>query len=330
MQQEIAEKLERERKHNKKELLALQSNNATILRQRDEAQRVVLHLRSLISGQTHHMEHIVRSLNEGRDLSESIEEGLDNLPQEFQGRVPVDGNEDAKAVGRAASPRDGFRLSSNSIGSARQSIDGSNVSPDMENRLFDMPTTDRRSKRFSELNMGDVADRHLRDKTDAIADIIRNISDQCAAAIEGLQLAHDAEHEDEIPETTKSSDTTVPQSDDGQALSLRTEGSEFDGAASENGTDAGLLTPDGRASSIPPTPELVHNRSSTSMSIVSASTAPTDRASQGYSHTYDRAKVVQGDEEHELGSDAGQPENSIVSKHQADDMPRPTTARIGQ
>ena len=276
------------------------------------------------------MEHIVRSLNEGRDLSESIEEGLDNLPQEFQERVPVDGNEDAKAVGRVASPRNDFRLSSSSVGSVRQSMDESNVSPDMENRLFDTPTTDGRSKHFSELSMGDVADRHLRDKTDAIADIIRNISDQCAAAIEGLQLAHDAEHEEDIPENSKTSDTTVPQSDDGQALSLVTEGSDFDGAASENGTDASLLTPDGRASSIPPTPELVHNRSSTSMSMVSASTAPTDRASHGYGQVYDRAKVVHGDEEHELGSETGHLEGSIVSKHQVDDTPRPATSRMVQ
>jgi hypothetical protein len=49
------------------------------------------------------------------------------------------------------------------------------------------------SKRFSELSMNDVADRHLRDKTDAIAYIIRNISEQCAAAVEGLDLARRAD-----------------------------------------------------------------------------------------------------------------------------------------
>src|SRR4051794_40022367 len=70
LQQEIAEELERERKRNKKELSALQHTNVTILRQRDEAQRVVLHLRSLISGQTHHMEHIVRSLGKTPELTE--------------------------------------------------------------------------------------------------------------------------------------------------------------------------------------------------------------------------------------------------------------------
>src|SRR5579871_1614181 len=70
LQQEIAEELERERKRNKKELAALQHTNATILRQRDEAQRVVLHLRALIDGQAHHMEHIVKSLSTAPELQE--------------------------------------------------------------------------------------------------------------------------------------------------------------------------------------------------------------------------------------------------------------------
>ena len=69
LQQEIAEELERERKRNKKELSALQHTNITILRQRDEAQRVVLHLRALIDGQTHHMEHIVKSLSQAPEIS---------------------------------------------------------------------------------------------------------------------------------------------------------------------------------------------------------------------------------------------------------------------
>lgn len=48
-------------------------------------------------------------------------------------------------------------------------------------------------KRLSELNMSDIVDRQLRDKTDAIAFIIRNISEQCAAAVEGLHLAQRAD-----------------------------------------------------------------------------------------------------------------------------------------
>ena len=72
LQQEIAEELERERKRNKKELTALQHTSATILRQRDEARRVVLHLRSLIGGQSHHMEHLVKTLTSPEDLASEI------------------------------------------------------------------------------------------------------------------------------------------------------------------------------------------------------------------------------------------------------------------
>src|SRR3984885_7712881 len=82
LQQEIAEELERERKRNKKELSALQHTNITILRQRDEAQRVVLHLRALIDGQTHHMEHIVKSLSQAPEISNYIEEGFEDVPEE--------------------------------------------------------------------------------------------------------------------------------------------------------------------------------------------------------------------------------------------------------
>ncbi|KAF4982909.1 hypothetical protein F66182_17090, partial [Fusarium sp. NRRL 66182] len=62
LQQEIAEELERERKRNQKELSAMEHRTSTLTRQRDEAQRIVVHLRSLIDGQTHHMEHIIRNL----------------------------------------------------------------------------------------------------------------------------------------------------------------------------------------------------------------------------------------------------------------------------
>ncbi len=82
LQQEIAEELERERKRNKKELSALQHTNHTITRQRDEARRVVLHLRSLISGQSHHMEHLVKSLTSPDDLVAEIAAGLQVMDDE--------------------------------------------------------------------------------------------------------------------------------------------------------------------------------------------------------------------------------------------------------
>merc|ERR1711977_501201 len=181
LQQEIAEELERERKRNKKELAALQHTNVTILRQRDEAQRVVLHLRALISGQTHHMEHIVRTLGKSPELVEYIEDGYDeDIAEEAK-------NEENGELSPALESRSSSRA-------YRNSTNGDDMTPEMEKRLNNGL---RNSKRYSQMSIVDVADRHLKDKTDAIAHIIRNISEQCAAAVEGLQLAHDAEVEAE-------------------------------------------------------------------------------------------------------------------------------------
>ncbi|KOS23463.1 DENN domain-containing protein [Escovopsis weberi] len=144
LQQEIAEELERERKRNQKELSALHQTNATMVRQRDEARRVVLHLRSLIGGQSHHMEHLIQSLTKPEDLSQEIEEGYET--------------------------------------DHHQTVsEGRTLRPSTSNN------------RLSSSSFVDLADRHLKDKTDAIAFIVRNIADQCQAAVDGLQLAQDAE-----------------------------------------------------------------------------------------------------------------------------------------
>ena len=82
LQQGIAEDLEKERARNRKEIAALQHTNQTLQRQRDEAQRVVLHLRSLITGQTHHMEHIVRSIGSASELADYIHEGYEEGEEE--------------------------------------------------------------------------------------------------------------------------------------------------------------------------------------------------------------------------------------------------------
>ncbi|KAJ4354416.1 uncharacterized protein N0V89_006152 [Didymosphaeria variabile] len=246
LQQEIAEELERERKRNKKELSALQHTNQAIHRQRDEAQRVVLHLRALIDGQTHHMEHIVKSLGApDSGLATFVEEGFEDVPEEAEDEESEPNNSEVgraerNVVSRASTVQDSKHL------------DGEDVSPDMEQRLLHSPVN-RNSKRYSSSSMIDVADRHLRDKTDAIAYIIRNISEQCAAAVEGLALAQQADTEDDSRSERRSS--AVPS----------TQGSDY-------GEDDSMLRP-GRHSSIPPTPDLTH-RSSTSMSMASASTTP--------------------------------------------------------
>ena len=320
LQQEIAEELERERKRNKKELSALQHTNLTILRQRDEAQRVVLHLRSLISGQTHHMEHIVRSLVKTDELADYVEEGFEDDMEELddiaeEGAREDGAAEDSKAFDSRASSRANRRS---------KMLDVENVSPEMEAKLLNNPK--RNSKRFSQISVIDVADRHLRERTDAIAHIIRNIADQCAAAVEGLQLAHDAEVEAEElalshqnPRRT-SNVSNLAASDDGNSAQ-----------GSDVGDDS-LLHPGGRASSIPPTPDLVHNRSSTSMSIASSTTTP-ERSSQQYNIGTDIPTKIVEDDDEELSpsrSDVEAPqETGVVQKGQHESLiRRPAGARI--
>jgi hypothetical protein len=271
LQQEIAEELERERKRNKKELAQLQHTNATILRQRDEARRVVLHLRSLVGGQSHHMEHIVQSLSKPDDLSSEIEDGYEL--EEEEEKASESGKQQLRASSRA-------------------------------------------SKRQSGASFVDVADRHLKDKTDAIAHIVRNIAEQCAAAVESLQLAQDAD----VRENRRHSNLSTAQSEDGHSA-----------ATSDLGDDS-LLQPSGRNSSIPPTPDLIPNRASTAMSFASTTTTP-ERSSQQYMVKDDiPTKIVEDDEEdyEDARSENGHAshENGVVSKHTESLIQRPAGARI--
>jgi hypothetical protein len=318
LQQEIAEELERERKRNKKELSALQHTNGAILRQRDEAQRVVLHLRALIEGQTHHMEHIVKSLNQD-DMSSYIEAGFEDVPEEDEEEVFQDANLESSAkdksevgtirgVAGVADSRNGSRAST----AQAHHLEGEDVTPDMEQRLHNSPA--RNSKRFSNQSMVDVADRVLRDKTDAIAYIIRNISEQCAAAVEGLQLAQRADTEDGDNHSERRCSVGQLSSVGGRAVS--TQGSEYG--------DEDMLRP-GRGSSIPPTPDLSH-RSSTSMSMASASTTPDRSSLQHRSHDIPvvPTRIMEHDDDVEDNSDL-QADMLPVSKY-ATPLQRPGQA----
>ena len=338
LQQEIAEELERERKRNKKELSVLQHANKSISRQRDEAQRVVVHLRALISGQTHHMEHIVRSLNQAPEITGYIGGSVGNGAEDSEYQESVAESEPSKATGSFTTRKikpSRFRLArrsnspTSSVDGAFKAFDGEHVTAEMERSFFNSPAG-LRGKRFSELSMGDVADRHLREKTDAIADIIRNISDQCAAAVEGLQLAHDAELDDDDLEGREHDSHHVVSSENGHEQLVHTEGSELGEGVSETGLDdSSYLSPEGRNSSVPPTPELVHNRSSTSMSMVSSSTVP-DRGSHQYSQPSITTKILHGDEMSEGCSELGIHENGSVDDHKypGGDFIRPTMSRI--
>lgn len=319
LQQEIAEELERERKRNQKELSALQNTNSALARQRDEAVRVVVHLRSLISGQTHHVEHLIRSIGSAPELSEYAER-VESPEQAEEGQSQSQsqsrrGSREILARKASASRLSTYRRSMASRRSSR--ILGGDANGDAENSA----SADK-DNRLSRLSMSDVADRYLRDKTDAIADIIRNISDQCAAAVEGLHLAQGAEEMDDLDEMENQQDgSTVAPSDDGRTQSTR-DGSELGEGESS------FLSAENR-NSIPPTPDLVHNRSSTSMSMVSSSTVP-ERSSQQYGPGDIPTKIVEDDDEtaHETDGMDDRTETGTVSKQASQDLMRPNTTRI--
>lgn len=336
LQQEIAEELERERNRNKKTLSTLEHTNATLLRQRDEAQRVVLHLRALIDGQAHHMEHIVKSLSQTPELGAYLEQGFDDLAEEDEG------DEESPNNNHLPQPHDHVhrmnrdslvtvvsrrmsRTSLSTIDTDGRHHESEDVSPDMESRLLDSsparfvvsPTS---QKRLSQTSMTDVADRHLRDKTDAIAYIIRNISEQCAAAVEGLERAQradtdeDVEHVKERRRSKRSSmraaSAASSSASSASVTSSRSHRSTTSsvcisraGHSTPTSASATLHAPNHQPSSIPPTPDLIPpNRSSTSLSMASAATsvATPDRHSlQAYSsaHAAPRSpKITEQDE----------------------------------
>ncbi|KAL1877582.1 hypothetical protein VTK73DRAFT_8491 [Phialemonium thermophilum] len=285
LQQEIAEELERERKRNKKELASLQHTNVTILRQRDEARRVVLHLRSLISGQSHHMEHLVKTLTTPDEMIAEIEAGFSEQEE------------------------------------------GDSTPEQLENRF--LKNLELASKRLSAASFKDVADRHLKDKTDAIAHIIRNIAEQCQAAVESLQLAQDSE-----PEERELDRATSPSARRGSSLSAAPSDDGHSATTSEIGDDSLLHPGSGRASSIPPTPDLIPNRSSTSMSIASTATTP-ERSSQQYLIGHDIPTKIVEDDEDELPGERSENESNpipqepgVVGKHAESLIHRPSGARI--
>ena len=287
LQQEIAEELERERKRNKKELTQLQHTNSTISRQRDEAQRVVLHLRALIDGQAHHMEHIVKSLGNTPEISEYIDEEFNDDEDEHVSPTDQHSSRDRAEIGRISGVpgvSESQRAPSRTSTVDGKPLDGEDVSTDMETRLLNSPEA---RSRLARLSMTDVADRHLRDKTESIAYIIRNISEQCAAAVEGLQLAQRADSSGNNSPTSPSSSRrnsskkpahhrNHPSNTSASATASDAGDDHLSATLSESGQPSNSGR---RPSSIPPTPDLIHNRSSTSMSIASMSTTPDNRYS---------------------------------------------------
>ena len=248
---------------------------------------MVLHLRSLIGGQSHHLEHLVHSLTKPEDLASEVGEGYDDADEEEAAR------------------REG-------------------LSPEAQANLRSAALA---NKRMSSSSFVDVADRHLKDKTDAIAHIIRNIAEQCQAAVEGLALAQDAEIDERArlaAARRRHSNLSIAASEDGHDVNSN--------ATSEVGDDSLLQPGSGRASSIPPTPDLVPNRSSTAMSFASTATTP-ERSSQQYMVREDIPTKIVEDDDEDLEEGRSEPETishapTIVGKHADSLIHRPSGARI--
>jgi hypothetical protein len=311
LQQEIAEELERERKRNQKELSSMEHRSASLTRQRDEAQRIVVHLRSLIDGQTHHMEHIIRNFANSTDIGEYIDQALENTAQESMSTPPArSSTESPKSMKRLSRPGSRVRLSSGFT--SRSSSAASEITPEMESHMNAM---DKAQRRLSQMSMPDVADRYLKDKTDAIAAIIRNISEQCAAAVEGLHLAQDAENDEAVIKN--------------ETHHLAPSASKADEGSDAGESESGYLSADNRVSSIPPTPDLVHNRSSTSMSMVSTSTIA-ERSSQQYNPGEIPTKIVEDEDEHlhETEGFVDANETATVSKKPSQNIVHPPAGRV--
>jgi hypothetical protein len=279
------------------------------MRQRDEARRVVLHLRSLISGQSHHMEHLVKSLTTPDELVAEIAAGLQ----------VIDDDEDTTVDGTSNRTNTAFpRPQCRPLWLVCTNLD----TIEAESRFIKNLTA--ATKRLSSSSFKDVADRHLKDKTDAIAHIIRNIAEQCHAAVESLAMAQDVDIDDSDSAPTRASrrgsNLSAAPSDDGHS------------AVTSEAGDETMLHPNGRISSIPPTPDLIPNRSSTSMSIASTATTP-ERSSQQYVMGHDIPTKIVEDDEDELDATDGESnpiphDPSLLGKHAPSLIHRPSGARI--
>lgn len=289
------------------------------------------------------MEHIVRSLNKAPELSDYIEEGYE-YAEEGEDRDSISSEAGHRVLSLREEPESRHSSSRASTHDGEKLVN-EKVTPEMESRFFS-PLIG--TKAGSGLSIADVTDRHIRDKTDAIAYIIRNISDQCAAAVEGLHLARNAENEDPEhldPELRALMETSHKHNTSDGDASMHTDVSQL-GAIDDteehdsgHGGSTGHLTPhdehggrQSRTSSIPPTPDLIGGRSSTSMSGYSNSTAPTqNRDSHQWQMQHDTAKDIKVMDHDESAQD----KSAEADHHEGEEAigkrgseVRPLTARL--
>jgi hypothetical protein len=267
MAQELAEQLEGDRTKLKVELTGMRQANDHTVSQRDEALKVVLHLRKLIDGQAHLLEDIVHSFpNEVAGSAEEVETvGQPSLKPALD-RLEVPNQERVTAA---------IQERSSSAMSQREKLEGADVTPEMEDKFFDGSRApggngfphglDRRSKRYSLASISDVADKSLKEKTSAIADIIKNISDQCARAVDTLHLV-DEEYEalagDDVSEAVGPS---IMGTDDEEVISTEVQGDDTRSEATSNRRNSDVSIRSAASGITRPTPEYLE-RSSTAFS----------------------------------------------------------------
>jgi hypothetical protein len=268
MAQELAEQLEDERTKLKVELTGMRQANDHTVSQRDEALKVVLHLRKLIDGQAHLLEDIVHSFpNEIAVQAEEAETSAQPSLKPALDRLEVPNQERVTAA---------IQERSSSVMSQREKLEGADVTPEMEDKFFDGSRApggtgfphgfDRRSKRYSLASISDVADKSLKEKTSAIADIIKNISEQCARAVDTLHLV-DEEYEalagDDVSEAVGPS---IMGTDDGdEVISTEVQGDDARSEATSNRRNSDVSIRSATSGITRPTPEYLE-RSSTAFS----------------------------------------------------------------
>ena len=268
MAQELAEQLEGERTKLKVELTGMRQANDHTVSQRDEALKVVLHLRKLIDGQAHLLEDIVHSFP--HEVAVPAEE------VETTGQPSLKPALDRLEVPNQERPAATVQERSSSAMSQREKLEGADVTPEMEDKFFDgsrAPGTgtgfphglDRRSKRYSLASISDVADKSLKEKTSAIADIIKNISEQCARAVDTLHLV-DEEYEalagDDVSEAVGPS---IMGTDDDEVISTEVHGDDARSEATSNRRNSDVSIRSATSGITRPTPEYLE-RSSTAFS----------------------------------------------------------------
>ena len=259
MAQELTEQLEGDRTKLKTELEGMREANDHTLSQRDEALKVVLHLRKLIDGQAHLLEDIVHTLPQEVTSSDESDATVQPSLKPALDRLAV------------PSPQD----RSPSSMSNREKLEGADVTPEMEDKFFDgsqtpgsntgFPRGLDRGKRYSLASISDVADKSLKEKTNAIADIIKNISEQCARAVDTLHLV-DEEYEalsrDDMSEAVGPS---INGGDDDELGSTDAQGDDARSECTSNRRGSDVSERSTASAITRPTPDLLE-RSSTSFS----------------------------------------------------------------